>query len=89
MKDKLLVEKNLMIIKDDLKGIIGVVEDLQEQIKEMDYKSDGLIDDRIQSFGNWLRENDKFLIDDNKKWNGIVIRKFEDTFPELKDKQKG
>jgi len=40
MKDKVLVEKNLGIIKDDLKGLIDVVEELEKQIKEMEYKRD-------------------------------------------------
>ena len=38
IKDKILVEKDLRILKDDLKGCIGLIEDLQKRIKDMEYK---------------------------------------------------
>lgn len=39
IKDKILVEKELKIIKDSLKGCIGNIEEIQEYIKYMEFKS--------------------------------------------------
>jgi len=41
IRDKLLVEKNLKILKDELKGCVGLIDELEKQIKEMEF-TDGV-----------------------------------------------
>lgn len=47
IKDKILIEKELKILKDYLKGCLGIIEELENYVEEMDFK---LVDEQTQEY---------------------------------------